>query len=996
MFIKFGELMKKIFFLFAIVVACFLNLKADFVERKTNRIISENITKSTENILYSWNFDQETEGWTINGTSAGFQHGVKASFTWVGSTGNQTKCLWAETPDWGGVADIAISPELNLAEYAERKINFSFDYYFTDSFGEDSLRIAYRILPSAEWVYLTEGTIPQTNEGETFIYKHFNIFLPEAALVDGVQLGLDYDGAEGGLACAFDNPALEDYSDFAGPELLSTKGNKGVVNDSLYLAYRFSDFSMLPETLEATYSAGAENGTIMLILKEVNGAEYLYKGSLQYLNAESGKLDFSIKDESGNETVVSTELIWSQPLTRLEDNFENYEDFKQDFGDYEQIDIDQRPVYYIGSTEYENLGEAGSFQVFNPRTTIPSVEGNVLTGHSGAKFLACFDAVPVPNNNDWLITPVINITQNNIFSFWARSATIAYGAERIRVAVSTKGSDQSDFNQVISTTYHTAGKDYIEVPDDWTRYEFDLSAYSGQNIRVGINCISDDAFLLMLDDLALSNDTTTPQVTSMTGLSVGENEQMTATITIDDNTTINSGKGWVTQKYSSQAGTDSVTVFDFNISKSAKGETVMTANIPKAGSGYALGSIKVSIVDEAFNELSLTYDVNWGSDNIIPELKSVDNTTAFLGRRMPVTIEVFDHSEIIEVKGIYQVGNTEGEVLFDEVDLEAKTIEGEDLPKLKNVYDGIRTFKGYLPAQERPITGSIFFEITDLELNTLTSSDYQVEWNTNTGEWFSYGDDWNSALSLDGRSAYQIAVDYEIPLKSETYARSLITATVDSLNLNWKIVDFTTGEFGDALPGLSGSLESSGEFGEQFIIDETTIRSNTPLPERFALVLDIPEYLGALNNGVATDDNTPVAGENMHLWINTDIEVGNWNTLFNLNIPIKAWCLNLKADGIALGDKSVTLLPGKAKLYQNYPNPFNPTTTIKFYANYDMTAQLNIYNLKGQLVTNVFKGNLKAGVHDFNFTAENLTSGLYFYKMITPEKIFSGKMILCK
>jgi hypothetical protein len=63
------------------------------------------------------------------------------------------------------------------------------------------------------------------------------------------------------------------------------------------------------------------------------------------------------------------------------------------------------------------------------------------------------------------------------------------------VGVSTTGMDPADFT-IISEG------DYVEVPaTEWTEFNYDLSAYAGQNVYVGIQCVSNDAFILLVDDV---------------------------------------------------------------------------------------------------------------------------------------------------------------------------------------------------------------------------------------------------------------------------------------------------------------------------------------------------------------------------------------------------------------------------------------------------------------------------------------------------------------
>jgi hypothetical protein len=90
-----------------------------------------------------------------------------------------------------------------------------------------------------------------------------------------------------------------------------------------------------------------------------------------------------------------------------------------------------------------------------------------------------------------------NIESGSSLSFWAKSYTDQYGLERFKVGVSTTGMDPADFT-IISEG------DYVEAPvEDWTEFTYDLSAYEGQNVYVGIQCVSNDAFIFMVDDVTI-------------------------------------------------------------------------------------------------------------------------------------------------------------------------------------------------------------------------------------------------------------------------------------------------------------------------------------------------------------------------------------------------------------------------------------------------------------------------------------------------------------
>jgi hypothetical protein len=96
----------------------------------------------------------------------------------------------------------------------------------------------------------------------------------------------------------------------------------------------------------------------------------------------------------------------------------------------------------------------------------------------------------------------------------------------------------------------------------------------------------------------------------------------------------------------------------------------------------------------------------------------------------------------------------------------------------------------------------------------------------------------------------------------------------------------------------------------------------------------------------------------------------------------------------SVDDKSV---PAVFALNQNYPNPFNPSTKISFsLANSDYTT-LKIYNILGKEVATLFAGNAEVGkLYTVNFDAKNLTTGLYFSKLVSGNSIEVRKMVLMK
>ena len=83
-------------------------------------------------------------------------------------------------------------------------------------------------------------------------------------------------------------------------------------------------------------------------------------------------------------------------------------------------------------------------------------------------------------------------------------------------------------------------------------------------------------------------------------------------------------------------------------------------------------------------------------------------------------------------------------------------------------------------------------------------------------------------------------------------------------------------------------------------------------------------------------------------------------------------------------------------LSQNYPNPFNPTTVIEFSIPKESAITLDVFNSLGEKVRTLIKQELSTGKYRIKFDANNLSSGIYYYRLSAGSFIKTGKMILMK
>jgi photosystem II stability/assembly factor-like uncharacterized protein len=77
--------------------------------------------------------------------------------------------------------------------------------------------------------------------------------------------------------------------------------------------------------------------------------------------------------------------------------------------------------------------------------------------------------------------------------------------------------------------------------------------------------------------------------------------------------------------------------------------------------------------------------------------------------------------------------------------------------------------------------------------------------------------------------------------------------------------------------------------------------------------------------------------------------------------------------------------PSAFSLYQNFPNPFNPNTEITFEIPYQSQVRIILYNITGQETKTIINRKYDAGFHSILLNANDLSSGIYFYRMTTDN-----------
>jgi len=95
------------------------------------------------------------------------------------------------------------------------------------------------------------------------------------------------------------------------------------------------------------------------------------------------------------------------------------------------------------------------------------------------------------------------------------------------------------------------------------------------------------------------------------------------------------------------------------------------------------------------------------------------------------------------------------------------------------------------------------------------------------------------------------------------------------------------------------------------------------------------------------------------------------------------------------------IIPNDFELFQNYPNPFNPSTKIKYQIKTEVRSQgsevkLIIFDILGREIETMVNSKQKPGIYEVTFDGNNLSSGIYFYRIVVGDFASVKRMVLIK
>lgn len=204
----------------------------------------------------------------------------------------------------------------------------------------------------------------------------------------------------------------------------------------------------------------------------------------------------AVTDLAGEQNGEDVVLTWTEPdmtaaqPTVVTDDFESYDGFTTDAGEWTFVDVDDAEVGGFQGMDFsvDGVNILQSHQSFWVHDVTDEATWNqTFAANSGVKYLAAMFRYDDGQADDWAISPVLSGNAQTV-SFYAKSYSSDY-PENIEVYYSTGSKNPADFVKVM---------DKVVVPGDWTEYTAALP--EGAKYFAIRSCAS-SSFMLMVDDV---------------------------------------------------------------------------------------------------------------------------------------------------------------------------------------------------------------------------------------------------------------------------------------------------------------------------------------------------------------------------------------------------------------------------------------------------------------------------------------------------------------
>ena len=185
---------------------------------------------------------------------------------------------------------------------------------------------------------------------------------------------------------------------------------------------------------------------------------------------------------------------------------------------------------------------------------------------------------------------------------------------------------------------------------------------------------------------------------------------------------------------------------------------------------------------------------------------------------------------------------------------------------------------------------------------------------------------------------------------------------------------------------------------------------DTSKPYYRSYIVDTSSYSNILNYNkllktvTRVDTSTGITSDGTAMYVFTE-KFGFFIYSQSSSGPFGPYSIVLKGaiiDSVTYG--SITLginqissgIPGGYSLKQNFPNPFNPSTNIRINLPKAENVKLIVYDQLGREVNTLIDERLNPGEYEYRFVNNNLSSGVYYYTLLTDNFRDTKRVILVK
>jgi len=253
---------------------------------------------------------------------------------------------------------------------------------------------------------------------------------------------------------------------------------------------------------------------------------------------------------------------------------------------------------------------------------------------------------------------------------------------------------------------------------------------------------------------------------------------------------------------------------------------------------------------------------------------------------------------------------------------------------------------------------------------------------------YGYGPSYYIASNIEKGKAYWVKSSANGTLTLNlNYTKSLPVNSVNPIDMNWTILEF-----------------SNGSDFTNLYLGEATDKSKYELPP-------VPPT-GTFD--IRFEDNTLIGDLKNQNIVSIQSSYPVYFTLKNANGKkyLITDLINEKILNVTIGENETVKIDNpliekiriqeilkqdfQYELMQNYPNPFNPKTLIRFSIPEKQFVTLSIYNSLGQKISDLLNKEMEPGIHQIEFDGTKFSSGVYYYKLMAGSFNQIKKFILIK